>query len=114
MLSLAIIYSIGKGVTTPEVDYFFTGLEECEHDYDANLLLAKARVTPLAGYTIPMSELSGTVLQTRLGLTAVKALKSEQSMAPRGAIMLSDSKCSISAVDTTTRVLKPFFHNKSG
>ena len=88
------------------------GFEECEHDYDAHLLLAKARVTPLAGYTIPRSELSGTVLQTRLGLTVVKALQSEKSMVPRGAIMLSDSKCSISAVDTTTRVLKPFFHNR--
>ena len=33
-------------------------------------------------------------------------------MRPRGVIPLSDSKCSISAVDTTTRVLKPFFHNK--
>ena len=85
------------------------GLGECGHDYDANLLLAKARVTPLAGYTIPRSELSGTVLQTRLGLTAVKALQSEQSLAPRGAVILSDSKCSISSVDTTSRVLNHYF-----
>ena len=33
-------------------------------------------------------------------------------MKPKGVVLLSDSKCSISAVDTTTRVLKPFFHNK--
>ena len=88
------------------------GLIECEYDYDASLLLAKARVTPLSGYTIPRSELAGTVLQSRLGLTAIKALQSEPSMTPKGAILLSDSKCSIAAVDTVSRVLKPFFHNK--
>ena len=33
-------------------------------------------------------------------------------MTPKGAILLSDSKCSIAAVDTVSRVLKPFFHNK--
>ena len=88
------------------------GLDECDHDYDAGLLMAKARVTPLTGYTIPRSELSGTVLQSRLSLTTVKALQSESSMAPTAVIMMSDSKCSISAVDTTTRVLKPFFHNR--
>ena len=82
------------------------------NDYGASLLLAKARVTPLSGFTIPRSELAGTVLQSRLGLTTIKALQSEASMSPKGAILLSDSKCSISAVDTTTRVLKTFFHNK--
>ena len=88
------------------------GLIECEYDYDASLLLAKARVTPLSGYTIPRSELAGTVLQSRLGLTAIKALQSEPSMTPKGAILLFDSKCSISAVDIVSRVLKPFFHKK--
>ena len=88
------------------------GLEECDEDYDASLLIAKARVTPLNGYTIPRSELSGTVLQSRLSLTTVKALQSEPSMIPKGVVQMSDSKCSISAVDTTTRVLKPFFHNR--
>ena len=42
----------------------------------------------------------------------MKALKSEESMSPRGVSLLSDSKYTISAVDTTTRVLKPFFHNR--
>ena len=31
-------------------------------------------------------------------------------MVLKGVVMLSDPKCSISAVDTTCRVLKPFFH----
>ena len=88
------------------------GLEECDQDYDASLLWAKARVTPLSGYTIPRSELSGTVLESRMCLRTVKALDRESSMKPAGVIMLSDSKCSISAVDTVSRALKPFFHNR--
>ena len=88
------------------------GLDVCEKDYDANLLLAKARVTPLSGYTIPRSELSGTLLQSRLSLTAVKALQSEKRMCPKSVVPLSDSKCTISAMDTVSRVLKPFFHNR--
>ena len=42
----------------------------------------------------------------------MKALQSEPSMVPKGVVQMSDSKCSISAVDTNTRVLKPFFHNR--
>ena len=88
------------------------GLEECEKDYDASLLWAKARVTPLSGFTVPRSELSGTVLGSRMCLRTVKALDKESSMKPASVIMLADSKCSISAVDTTSRALKPFFHNR--
>ena len=88
------------------------GLNECSEDYVANLLLAKARVTPLSGYTVPRSELAGAVLGTRLALTTVKALQTEISMKPKGVVMLSDSKCTISAVETSTRALKPFFHNR--
>ena len=88
------------------------GLGECPLDYQASLVLAKARVTPLSGYIVPRSELSGAVLGSRMALTTVKALQSEVSMQPRGVIMLSDSKCTISAVDTTSRALKPFFHNR--
>ena len=88
------------------------GKEECSQDYDANLLWAKARVTPLSGYTVPRSELSGTVLESRMALTTVKAMQTEEYMRPRGVILLSDSECSIAAVDTTARALKPFFHNR--
>ena len=88
------------------------GLGQCGHDFDANLLWAKARVTPLSGYTVPRSELSSTVLMSRMAKTTVKALQGEDYMKPKGVIMLSDSECSISAVETTSRVLKPFFHNR--
>ena len=88
------------------------GAKQCDLDFSASLLWAKARVTPLSGYTIPRSEISGAVLESRMCLRTVKALDREASMKPGGVIMLSDSKCTISAVDTTSRALKPFFHNR--
>ena len=84
----------------------------CEGDFISNLLCAKAKVTPQSGFTIPRSELSSCVLQSRLALTSVRALQSEESMRPVGVSMLSDSRCSISAVDKSTSALKPFFHNR--
>ena len=84
----------------------------CPESYSAQLLWAKARVTPVCGYSVPRSELSGTVLGSRMALTTVKALSSESSMKPQKVIMLADSKCTISAVDTTVRALKPFFSNR--
>ena len=88
------------------------GLGGCDQDYEANLLWGKAKVTPLSGYSAPRSELSGQVLVSRMALTTVKALQTESSMQPRGVILMADSECSIAAVDTTTRTLKPFFHNR--
>ena len=88
------------------------GEVECEQDYEANLQFGKARVTPLNGYTTPRSELSGMVLVSRMALTTVKALQTESSMQPKGVVILSDSECSISALETTSRALKPFFHNR--
>ena len=88
------------------------GVKQCDLDFSASLLWAKARVTPLSGYTIPRSEISGAVLESRMCLRTVRALDREASMKPGGVIMLSDSKCTISAVDTTSRALKPFFHNR--
>ena len=86
--------------------------EECSGDYVAKLLWSKARVTPLAGYTVPRSELSGAVLLSRMGATTVKALSMDDSMIPSSMILLSDSKCTISVVEKSSSSLKPFFHNR--
>ena len=86
----------------------------CDGDFVSSLLCAKAKVTPKSGYTIPRSELFSCVLQTRLALTVVKALQTEASMRPEGVILLSDSRCSISALEKSTSALKPFFHNRVG
>ena len=84
----------------------------CQGDFLSTLLCAKAKITPPTGFTIPRSELSGNVLQSRLALTTVKALQYETNMCPEGVVMMSDSECSISAVEKTTSSLKPFFHNR--
>ena len=86
----------------------------CDGDFISSLLCAKAKVTPRAGFTIPRGELSGCVLQSRLALTAVKAFQTEENLKPMGVTMLSDSRCSISAVEKSTSALKPFFHNRVG
>ena len=51
---------------------------------------------------------------SRMALTTVKALQTESSMSPKGVIMMTDSECTISALETTSRALKPFFHNRVG
>ena len=88
------------------------GVGGCDLDFEATLLWGKARVTPQSGYTAPRSELAGLVLVSRMALTTVKALQTESTMQPKGVILMADSECSIAAVDTTARTLKPFFHNR--
>ena len=85
---------------------------ECDGDFLACLICAKARVTPQSGFTIPRAELSGMTLQSRLTLTTVKALQTDRSMRPTGVVMMNDSRCSISSVDKSSTALKPFFHNR--
>ena len=50
--------------------------ENCTGDFEAHLLTAKAKVTPLNRMTIPRSELNGVVLESRLSLTVARALNS--------------------------------------
>ena len=85
----------------------------CQGHFVSSLLCAKARVTPLNGYTIPRSEMSGGVLASRLLLSAVKAL-SKLKEAPASAIILLDSECTISCLEVSAKKLKPFFHNRRG
>ena len=51
-------------------------------------------------------------MSSRLTLTVAKALSMQESMSPTGAILLSDSECSISALDKSTSALQPYFHNR--
>ena len=89
-----------------------SGGVHCDGDFVSNLLLAKARVTPLSGYTIPRSELASTVLMSRSALTVVKALNTDSSMQPSCVTMFSDSRFTISIAAKSTSALKPFFHNR--
>ena len=85
----------------------------CLGHYSSSLLCAKCRVTPLRGFTIPRSELSGGVLVTRVVLAVVKAL-SKMEEKPVSSIILLDSECTISTLEENARKLKPFFHNRRG
>ena len=75
------------------------------------MVLAKDRVTPIRGYTIPRSELSAGVLVSRMMLRVVKALQGIDTP-PISNIMLLDSKCTISTLEVSSSHLKPFFHNR--
>ena len=85
----------------------------CPGHYSSTLLCAKSRVTPLRGFTIPRSELSGAVLASRLVMATVLALSSLQEK-PTSSVLLLDSTCTISTLDENARKLKPFFHNRRG
>ena len=79
--------------------------------YHSSLACGKARVTPLQGYTVPRSELSGATLVSRMVSRVVEALK-HLDVKPESAIILLDSKCTISLLDASSRILKPFFQNR--
>lgn len=84
---------------------------DCEGHFQSALLCAKAKVTPLRGFTIPRSELSGGVLASRLMLTVAIAL-SRLDDRPTSSILLLDSTCTISCLEENAKKLKPFFHNR--
>ena len=94
----------------------------CDHDcgptlgvyvkYQVRLLCAKTRVTQMNGLTLPRSELNSLLLSSRLFLTTSRSLSSESSLKPTVYYPLSDSECSISALEKSTLALKPYFHNR--
>ena len=93
--------------------YFCESCQPCEGHFSSRVLCAKARVTPLRGYTIPRSELCGAVLASRLVLAVAIAL-SKLKNKPTSCIILLDSMCTISSLEEHARKLKPFFHNRRG
>jgi len=80
-------------------------------DFDANLIMSKARVCPLKGYTVPRSELCGALLTSRLLLSVVKALQKLDEV-PIAAEMILDSRCVISALEMNSGKMLPFFQNR--
>ena len=78
--------------------------------FAARLAICKAKVPPLRGLTVPRGELTALTLLSRLILSVTIALQ-KLDTPPVSSIMLSDSKCSISAVNTT-RPLLPYFQNR--
>ena len=85
--------------------------DKCEEHYSAHLVLGKSRVTPLRGYTVPRSEMSGAVVTSRMMLRVIRCLQSTTTP-PTSAIMLLDSECTISTLENSSSSLKPFFNNR--
>ena len=78
--------------------------------FSAGLAICKARVLPLRGLTVPRGELTALTLLSRLVLTVVIALQ-KLDTPPSSAVMLTDSRCALMAVDST-RALLPYFQSR--
>ena len=62
-----------------------------QQSIDSNLLLAKCRVSPLAGTTVPRMELQGMLQASRLMLTVARAMP----LRCQRAVLAGDSMCSL-------------------
>ena len=76
--------------------------------WKATLLCAKVRVTPISGLTAPRTELNGAVVCGRLIDTAIPSLPEK----PCRVTMIGDSQCTISALESVTAILGPYFANR--
>ena len=81
-----------------------------EDKNDSALVMAKCRLTPLTGTTIPRSELSGLVVAHRLALLVAAAANYK----PANLNILTDSECSIALSRKTGGLLRPFSANRVG
>ena len=81
--------------------------------FSSHLVLGKARVTPLRGFTTPRSELSGGVLVSRMAVRVARALDPLNSdERPSSCIIMLDSECTIATLESSSKSLKPFFLNR--
>ena len=96
---------------------------DCDHEgcegssggghFSSYVILAKARVTPLQGFTTPRSELSAGVLLLRLGVRVSHALGVlDSDDKPVNCIFMLDSECTIATLESSSTSLKPFFLNR--
>ena len=74
------------------------------------LLMAKAKVTPLSGLSIPRSELNGLVLASRVARTIVGCFPGNLDKV----LIAGDSSCTLSVMAGSTSRLNPYFHNRVG
>ena len=74
----------------------------------SHLLLAKCRISPLLGATIPRGELQSLVIIHRLALVVVESFPSKFASVS----MFTDSMCSLGSLSKTGGLLRPFFSNR--
>ena len=110
-------YVLGR----PEVLGFFDASDVCyaaviyiryqlnqPDQWHVSVLTSKARVVPSSGLTTPRSELSGTVMLSRLVTRVVNSL----SIIPQRIILFGDSSCVIASLEETCNSMLPFFSNR--
>ena len=74
--------------------------------FTASLVLAKARVTPLRGFTTPRSELSAGVLVSRMAVRVARALgRVDSNESPKSCVFMLDSECTIAKLESSFRSL---------
>ena len=76
--------------------------------WKSSLLCAKARVTPVSGLTAPRTELNGSVILGRIIDTVIPSMPEK----PCRVTMIGDYQCTISALESMTAVLGPYFANR--
>ena len=72
------------------------------------ILMAKCRVAPLLGMTVPRGEMQSLTILTRLMVVAAEAFPARFASVSA----YTDSMCSIGALSKTSTALKPYFGNR--
>ena len=76
--------------------------------FDSRLLLAKARVTPLNGMTVPRTEMNGLVLATKLLNAALVSMNKP----PETVTCCLNSEFRISGAESENGLLRPYLANR--
>ena len=76
--------------------------------WQVRVYVAKARVTPSKGMTVPRSELNSFLITTRLVLSICKAM----TVKPTRVTFCGDSECTISSYESEQTALAPYFSNR--
>jgi hypothetical protein len=76
---------------------------------DVRLVIAKSRVAPLSGTTVPRMEMCSAGLVARLALLVARSA----AFKPAEVVLALDSECSVAALQKRVGVLRPFFANRA-
>ena len=104
-----IAYADGSTIAFGSVVYARFKLDSDEAPYHTALVTSKSRVTPKHGMTPPRSELQGLIIAIRLVDRIINALNER----PMRVTVLTDSQCSVAALDVNASSLATFFANRA-
>ena len=105
-----IAFADGSTVAFGSIVYIRFRLDEdAEAPFHTAIMTSKSRVTPKHGMTPPRSELQGLIIAVRLVDRIMKALTNK----PMRATVITDSQCSVAALDVNASSLATFFANRA-